>query len=391
MTDFLDTKWDRVVIPPGVTPDYHKPNTRGILFIVLCLLLFTISTTFGAMRVYTKAFITHAMGWDDYTCIATMVGNLIWTIGNINMMRVGVGKHSWDVDTTFRSYEYFRHNSFMVNVTYFCVIMFVKMSVLFLYLRTFTESRRFRYTVIATLVILVASHVPLLAVYVFWITPVSCSWIQTETQEEYFTICHVNVEFNLFLRLVLTLAVLTVVLDIVVLSLPCRAVWRLHLPKRQKVVILVTLVSGVVVTIASILRMVAIIQLFYFYADEYLQEWQVNFVSMIEVNLALICISLPVLKAFTRRFFPSLLRLWTTPGKTGGSSSWRLRTKSNQTSSHAARAGQMRNADSHEDGLVSNAAYLELGEDGKSDKNIAMEAIQVKTAIDVESRVTSST
>ena len=134
----------------------------------------------------------------------------------------------------------------MVNVTYFIVIMLVKMSVLLLYLRTFTESRLFRYTVYATLFLLVGSHVPLLVIFIVAVTPVYCAWTFFETDEENIRTCHKNLDDEIFLRLILFIAVLTVVLDIIVLSLPCRAVWRLHLPQRQRLAILITLISGVV-------------------------------------------------------------------------------------------------------------------------------------------------
>ena len=64
MTAWLDTyiEWE---VPPGLTANFDKPNARGIVFIVLCLFLLICSTTFGGIRVYTKAFITRAMGWDD--------------------------------------------------------------------------------------------------------------------------------------------------------------------------------------------------------------------------------------------------------------------------------------------------------------------------------------
>lgn len=64
MAEWLDT-YNEVEPPSGITPNFDKPNTRGIAFIVVCLLLFTISTIFCGMRVYTKAFITRAVGWDD--------------------------------------------------------------------------------------------------------------------------------------------------------------------------------------------------------------------------------------------------------------------------------------------------------------------------------------
>ena len=64
MANFLDT-YAPVHPPPNVLPNPDAPNPRGIIFIVICLLLFTISIIFVGVRLYTKAFITRAIGWDD--------------------------------------------------------------------------------------------------------------------------------------------------------------------------------------------------------------------------------------------------------------------------------------------------------------------------------------
>lgn len=96
MAVFPDTYPDPYMDPPpGVGADFDIPNHRGTAFIVVCILFFILATAFGGIRVYTKAFITRAMGWDDgkhlgvliaesrktdrfvvVTCILTMVGLL---------------------------------------------------------------------------------------------------------------------------------------------------------------------------------------------------------------------------------------------------------------------------------------------------------------------------
>ena len=93
MTDFLDT-YNVSDPPPGVTANWNSPNARGIVLLVICFLLFLFSTLFGGIRIYTKAFITRALGLDDgenlaepaakvhkliiifvVTCVCTMVGH----------------------------------------------------------------------------------------------------------------------------------------------------------------------------------------------------------------------------------------------------------------------------------------------------------------------------
>lgn len=124
--------------------------------------------------------------------------------------------------------------------------MFVKMSILLLYLRTFTEGRVFRNVVYTLLFTIVVSHVSFAFCYIFFCLPVNCAWTTYETEEEDEKYCTENINGDVIVRLIVFISVLTVLLDLIILVLPCRAVWRLHLPFRQKLVILITLISGVV-------------------------------------------------------------------------------------------------------------------------------------------------
>ena len=133
----------------------------------------------------------------------------------------------------------------MANVSYFITIAFVKISILFLYRRTFTNGRLFRYTVDAVSFVLVTSHVAFLGAFLFAFLPPSCAWKSFETEEEYLASCSEPIPEVTFYRLIIWITALTVVLDVIIISLPCRPVWRLHLPKRQKLIILITLMAGV--------------------------------------------------------------------------------------------------------------------------------------------------
>lgn len=123
--------------------------------------------------------------------------------------------------------------------------MFVKMSILFFYLRTFTESRLFRHIVLTILFVLVASHIAFLIALIFVSSPPSCEWKQFQTDQEYLASCSETYPVGIFFKLLIWITVLTVVLDLIILILPCRAVLRLHLPRSQKLVILITLTAGI--------------------------------------------------------------------------------------------------------------------------------------------------
>lgn len=111
-----------------------------------------------------------------------------------------------------------------------------------LYLRTFTESKRFRYAVYATLSVLILSHIITIPLYWTGVTPLHCNWTYYPTDEEWYANCKENHDI---LPIIVFLAALTILLDLVILVLPCPAVWRLHLAKRQKLAIIGILVAGV--------------------------------------------------------------------------------------------------------------------------------------------------
>lgn len=118
------------------------------------------------------------------------------------------------------------------------------MSILLLYLRTFAIDRNFRWTTWIVIFITVASH------FVCWIllwaeaSPLKCHWVLYPTKDLSRANCtfHFDGEFNKIY--LVFIAALNVVLDIIVLAIPCPHVWRLHIPKKEKIMIMIILLTG---------------------------------------------------------------------------------------------------------------------------------------------------
>lgn len=53
--------------PPGVIPDFHGSNPNGTIYIVFGIICLVVNTVIVLVRFYTKAVLTHSMGWDDCT------------------------------------------------------------------------------------------------------------------------------------------------------------------------------------------------------------------------------------------------------------------------------------------------------------------------------------
>lgn len=58
-----------------------------------------------------------------------------------------MGAHQWNVYTTYRMGESYDKSAYIVQIAYIFAIGLVKISILLLYLRTFTASRRSCWTI----------------------------------------------------------------------------------------------------------------------------------------------------------------------------------------------------------------------------------------------------
>lgn len=54
--------------PPGVTPDFENPESRGSVHIITGAVLLALMILFYAIRIYAKVFVIKRFHWDDCKC-----------------------------------------------------------------------------------------------------------------------------------------------------------------------------------------------------------------------------------------------------------------------------------------------------------------------------------
>lgn len=120
----------------------------------------------------------------------------------------------------------------------------MKVSILLLYIRTFHIcGPKFRATLWSILVLIVVTHAAGIPVLWLNVTPLNCQWTYLDTDDEvYNTFCH-NRYDNWFYFVFISS--LTVVLDIIIIVLPSREVWRLQMVKRQKIALVMVFMAGI--------------------------------------------------------------------------------------------------------------------------------------------------
>ncbi|KAL7625310.1 hypothetical protein AAE478_004526 [Parahypoxylon ruwenzoriense] len=104
----------------------------------------------------------------------------------------------------------------------------------------------------------------------------------------------------------LTTSTLNTILDLVVLSIPFPLLLRLRIPPRQRFALTAVFSIGIVVCVASAMRLVSIAQLDET-ADPSVDGVDLGLWSGVENNLAIFCACLPSVRPVLKRIFPKLL------------------------------------------------------------------------------------
>ncbi|KAM7184582.1 hypothetical protein V8F33_012918 [Rhypophila sp. PSN 637] len=129
--------------PPGQTPNFIDPPSlspvyRGIIYSFVPLMIL-----FLIFRLYTRMRILRKLGWDDSMCfvLTADTGAIIAYCGTlIPNLDHPLGKHLWDVPVSEITDTYLMYSTVML-VLFFLGAMFVKLTLLGLYLRLFQVSR----------------------------------------------------------------------------------------------------------------------------------------------------------------------------------------------------------------------------------------------------------
>lgn len=124
-----------------------------------------------------------------------------------------------------------------------------------------------------------------------------------------------------FCRLWLGSASVNIATDLAVAFLPVRVIWNLQIANRQKIALIGVLTIGWFVCVVSVLRLTSLITFLQHPDDSSYYGAPAAYWSGIEMNLAIVCASLPTLKPLITKIIPGFSsRLSGRRTATGGSS-----------------------------------------------------------------------
>jgi len=173
-------------------------------------------------------------------------------------------------------------------------LCFTKISILLQYARIFTVSG-VRLAIFIVMGVCIAYGIACLFTSIFSCIPIRAYWHLLEQRDAKciptMILWYVNAAFN-------------IACDILVAVVPIRAIWKLQIPVQQRIALLGILTIGWFVCVVSLLRLHYLIVFAGHMDDTTWYSSSLAYWSSIEMNLSIVCASLPALKPLFVKLIP---------------------------------------------------------------------------------------
>ncbi|KAI1844564.1 hypothetical protein JX265_001549 [Neoarthrinium moseri] len=277
-------------------PNYNHPETRGPAGKVLAVALTTLVTLILAIRIYTRRAISKSFGLDDILIVAAYIPALTFAIcGIFAEVSFGWDRHIWDVRYELLS------PGLKMSVASFCLFdlasNLTKLSTLAMLYRLIRPTKsRMKIVVIAACILVTCSSLVFVFVVIFQCSPVWDYWtLSTGPQNCIDEAAHL-----------LSAGIINTVTDFIVVLLPIKTVAGLQLPRKQYIILIVLFCAGFVACVAGVVRTYYTWMLTIDY-DRTWEGWTVWISSLIELDVGILCASVPSIKQFFTLYLPSVI------------------------------------------------------------------------------------
>ncbi|KAK6544060.1 hypothetical protein TWF694_000773 [Orbilia ellipsospora] len=283
--------------PPGVTPNFVDPQDIGYQIVIGIAVTLPLAIIACGLRFYTRLALIQNFKIDDYLLLFTLISALVFQGCNLYSVSLGLGKNMWDVPWTLMSpvLKWF----LATELTYFVSICGCKLTILAFYLR-FIMNKTQLYIIWGFLAAIIIYNSVTILMLIFACHPIETLWNWNLDQ----TKC-IDVDPLYFIN-----AALNTITDVAILVLPLRTLWKLRMPASQKIGLILVFTTGGFIIIVTIIRMVQLTSI-----PNGGQNITMGFVgpalwSAVEVNLSMVCASIPALKPFIVRYFGRYFSKW---------------------------------------------------------------------------------
>ncbi|KAI3317211.1 hypothetical protein HD806DRAFT_515773 [Xylariaceae sp. AK1471] len=286
--------------PPGKTSNFTNPESRSYQLIVLISVLSALVVLSIALRIHTRLRSARPFGADDWLCIVATVLTLSYSALILELLyQPGggiIGIHLWDVPLS-KFLEY-RKGSLADTVLVRIANTTIKVAFFVFYLRLFSPITYVRYMIWIGMAVVITFCVVFVVIDLVACAPLPKehgNWLAPSLQER----CN-----GLSDNLVTVAVYFSVITDFYTLFIPLHQIPELKMSKQRKIGVSLLFLTGFLAVGAGLASLVIRQDTKIF--DRFDFSWTIVPVyaaTLVELNVALLCHSMPVVFAvFFSRF-----------------------------------------------------------------------------------------
>ncbi|KAI9723727.1 MAG: hypothetical protein M1812_001027 [Candelaria pacifica] len=279
--------------------DAH-PAHRGPALVVVNAIFIALVLITVALRYYTRIRITGSFGTDDVVIGLSLFPTIaLCVVVFIADRHYGWNKHAWDLDPTKgpSGYKLCLSAQFLL----FWAATLNKMSLLVFYRRLITSAtgKVYSWLINGGLAVMGAVLVAFTAAAACACRPMKAFWAFYPPEYEYHCIDEGGY--------MMAFGIITIFLNFFTLAMSVPPIWCLELHVKQKLAALSLFSMGIVVCIAGIVQVYYVQQSLVSSYDETWTGWPLWLCSAVEVDVGILCVSLPAIRPLLAKYVPRLL------------------------------------------------------------------------------------
>ncbi|KUL84277.1 hypothetical protein ZTR_07565 [Talaromyces verruculosus] len=289
-------------------------NSRATPTLVVTIVVFVLASVFVALRFVSRVGVVRKVVSHDYLILLAWAIDFGFVFAVCYGTTKGLGLHQQNVplssNTALNTSEY------VANVLYNPVLMVLKTSILIFYLFLSKTNKIFRWAIFATIVVVNAAGTALTMVNIFQCDPVGAAiWFPADGDAKCFSI----------VTIYLSSAPVNLITDIAIFFLPLPILTQLRLPRKQKLILIITFSFGFFTAVVDVIRVAYLQSAATSNAIEQMDglgdggnskhhqdfSWYGAFTFMwsaVEINVGIICACVPSLKPLAARLLPRLIK-----------------------------------------------------------------------------------
>ncbi|KAK3402655.1 hypothetical protein B0T20DRAFT_4571 [Sordaria brevicollis] len=269
----------------------------AVAVVVVDIIFTTLAFITVCFRLFTRTVLVKNVGSDDYYIAGSMAASIAYLTVIMIQIKAGLGRHLKSLDEVVG----FLYALWATIWIYSLALMFVKMSITVQCYRVFrTPSMQKFFKIYFVLVVIYGLWTVFGTFFTCW--PINLWWEAVRGPQAPRGMC-MDKNIITFVN-----AGINILSDLVLAIVPIPLLWKLQIPRRQKIVLTSLFGLGTFASVMSIVRLFSLKQI----ASAPDVEQSVMGVSIaiwscIEVNIAIMCASAPALKPLIIKVFPKML------------------------------------------------------------------------------------